>query len=155
MNYEAGQKAFTLIEIIVVMGILAMSGALGYLVTIDFYNSYVFNAERDTVVSLLEKARAGAMFNINQLPHGVFFDNGHGRYVVFEGVNFSSRNPARDAVVPYAPGITRAGLTEVIFEQLTGDAKDEDGNPLSGSLTLAQGHRSEAVVLNNLGRIDW
>src|ERR1039458_2199647 len=70
-------NGFTLIEVLVVMGILAILSTMGYLITIDFYKSYAFNAERDTIVSLLQKARAASLSNINESPHGVYFDDNY------------------------------------------------------------------------------
>ena len=158
MNDELGNNGFTLIEVLVVMGILAILSTMGYLVAIDFYKSYAFNAERDTIVSLLQKARAASLSNINQSPHGVYFDDTDSQYVVFQGPNYAGRNQVLDQSVPYAPGITRGGSitnTKMIFQQLTGNALKDDGTPLAGNVILSEGNRLATISLNNLGQINW
>ena len=158
MNDELGcnnTSGFTLIEVLVVMGILAILSTMGYLVTIDFYKSYAFNAERDTIVSLLQKARAASLSNINQSPHGVLLDAANSQYVVFQGTPGNSL----DQDVSYSPGISRTDTLstnhEVVFQQLTGNALDSNGNPLNGNIILTEGNRSETISLNNLGQINW
>jgi prepilin-type N-terminal cleavage/methylation domain-containing protein len=145
-------KGFTLIEVLVVMGILGILSTLGYLVTIDFYKSYSFNAERDTIVSLLQKARAESLSNINNSAHGVYMDGTN--YTVFQGAAYNSGNSLNQSI-PVSPGISiqpQPPLTmplTIDFTQLSGDSS------VNGNFTLTDGKRSETISLNNEGQINW
>ena len=133
-------------EILVVTGILAVLGTFGYLVTVDFYKSYAFNAERDTIVAILQKARSRSLANINESAHGVHFDPA--QYVIFQGDAYGSGAPFNQAL-PASFGITHSGVIDVVFAQLSGNAN------LSGNLILSDGKRSETISINNEGRINW
>jgi prepilin-type N-terminal cleavage/methylation domain-containing protein len=137
---------FTLIEIIVVIGILGILSSLGYLVTMDFYKSYAFNAERDTIVAILQKTRSQSLANINESSHGVHF--GSGQYVIFQGLAYNSGDAFNQAILS-SFAITHSGLTDVVFTQLSGDASP------SGSLILSDGKRSAAIFINSEGQINW
>jgi prepilin-type N-terminal cleavage/methylation domain-containing protein len=145
-NQILNSLGFTLMEILVVMGILAVLGTFGYLVTIDCYKSYAFNAERDTIVAILQKARSQSLANINESAHGVHFDSG--QYVIFQGAAYGGGAPFYQAL-PASFGITHSGIIDVVFAQLSGDA-----NP-GGNLILGDGKRSETISINNEGQINW
>jgi len=137
---------FTLIEILVVLGILSIIATFGYLVTMDFYKSYAFNAERDTIVAILQKARSQSLANINESAHGVHFDSE--QYVIFQGSAYNS-NDNFNQIIPSAFGITHSGITDVVFFQLSGDVGS------SGSLILSDGKRSAVISINSEGQINW
>src|SRR3989344_6188897 len=63
-------NGFTLIEIIISMAILATIAGLGLFMSFDFYKSYAFRGEKNTLVSVLQKARDQSLHNINQTRHG-------------------------------------------------------------------------------------
>jgi prepilin-type N-terminal cleavage/methylation domain-containing protein len=137
---------FTLIEILVVLGILSVIAMFGYLVTMDFYKSYAFNAERDTIVAILQKARSQSLANINESVHGVHFDPA--QYVVFQGSVYNSGD-AFNQVIPSSFSVTHNGVADVVFAQLSGDAGP------SGSLILSDGKRSTIISINGEGQINW
>jgi prepilin-type N-terminal cleavage/methylation domain-containing protein len=140
-------SGFTLIEVLVVMGILTIITSLGYLVTVDFYKSYAFNAERDTIISLMQKARAQSLSNINQAGHG-FYVNGN-NYIVFQGLNYANRTSSYDQALSISPGISVSPQPfEADFGQISGTSS-------SLSLVLTDGKRSETISLNSEGQINW
>ncbi len=139
---------FTIIELLVVMGILGMLASLGLLVSLDFYRSYAFNSERDTVIVLLQKARSQSLANINQLPHGVHFEPSG--YTLFQGAVYKAGD-VTNTVFPADSHIANTGITNIIFEQLS-------GNIISGVGTLTlddNSHRQTQISINSLGRVEW
>lgn len=139
---------FTLMEILVVMGIMVVLSTLGLLVGLDFYKSYAFNSERDLVVSMLQKARNQSLANINQKPHGVKIEPG--KYIVFEGLSYATRIQSADQEFLAHPGIqTDPPNMEVVFEQLSGDAIP------SLNFQLKNDKRSEPIEVNSEGGINW
>ncbi len=128
---------------------------MGYLVTMDFYKSYAFNSERDTIVSILQKARSQSLSNIclgglcsAGQAHGVHF--ALDQYVIFQGPVYN-QNSISNQPVTSATGITHSGITDVVFDQLSGNAHFAP----AGNLNLTDGRRNEVISLNNEGQINW
>jgi prepilin-type N-terminal cleavage/methylation domain-containing protein len=136
---------FTLIEVLVTMGIFGVLLSLGLWFGIDFYKVYAFNSERQLVVGLLQKARSQSLANINQQPHGVRIDSNS--YTIFEGNTYAS-NPSTHQIYEKHPGINNTGI-DVIFGQLS-------GRPDSAkSFNLQQDSKVSAITINSEGQINW
>ncbi len=141
---EKGQ-GFTLIEVLVTIGIFGVLLSLGLWFGIDFYKVYAFNSERQLVVGLLQKARSQSLANINQQAHGVHIDSNG--YTVFEGNTYVS-GASLNQVYEKHPGVTNTGL-DVTFEQLS-------GRPDSAkSFNLQQDSKISTIIINVEGQINW
>lgn len=140
-------KAFTLIEFLISVAIIFSIGALGLFISMDFYKSFGLNSERNIAVSILQKARSSSMANINEAKHGIYLDTG--KYTIFQGENYSSRNSIYDEIIYINPIITKSGLQEIVFEQLTGKPS------ATGDIILSNQTRSITVSVENEGRINW
>jgi prepilin-type N-terminal cleavage/methylation domain-containing protein len=138
---------FTIFEFLVVTGIFAVLASISLFVGFDVYRSTAFHDEVRTAATLLATARSRAMSNTNAAPHGVAILPS--QYVVFEGASYGA-NPAQDEATAAAPSVSRIGMTEVVFAQLTGDA-----TVTGGDLVLTDGVHSSTIAINNEGRIDW
>ena len=139
---------FTLIEIIVTMGILAIIGSIGLYVGLDQYRSYTLSAERNAVAAILQKARNQAMNNIAETPHGVSIQSGS--YVLFYGPSYALRNTVYDEMLPKSVFITTGGDDEIVFNQLRGDVATE-----TGDIALSNGPKTYEISVNSEGRINW
>jgi len=154
-------RGFTLIEIIISLGILGLIASLGLLISIDFLRGRSAHSEQETVVSLLERARSESLNNINQVRHGVHFVASPLRYMEFEcnpGVictDYSDADTSRDVVVEssYSASITNPTLPfDVVFDQLNGDCVTCSSPQ---SITINDGVRDYFVTVNSEGQIDW
>src|SRR5439155_93802 len=83
-QFSNSENGFTLIEIMIAVGILAIIATLGLFVSFDFYKGYAFRSEKSIVVSTLQKARDESLSNINQTRHGVHFGASPLQYIIFE-----------------------------------------------------------------------
>ena len=138
-------NGFTLIEMTISVGILIVIMGLGLFLSMDFYRSYAFLTERNMVISILQKARSNAMANINEKPHGVYFEPNN--YVLFEGENYAAS--ANKIFFESSSAISHSGISEVVFEQLSGKA-----NVSGGDLILKDNIRSDIIIsINYEGRI--
>lgn len=145
---KEGNQGFTLIEILVTMGIFAVLLSLGLWFGIDFYKVYAFNSEQQLVVGLLQKARSQSLANINQQPHGLHIDSSG--YTVFEGSTYAS-NPSSYQTYEKHPGVTNNNL-DITFEQLSGRPLPV---PTTKTLTLQLDSKSATITINPEGQINW
>lgn len=146
-------NGFTLIELVITIGLVALIAGLGMLLSFDYYRNNSFFSEQKIITSVLQKARNQAMNNIclgtctEGKKHGVRFETD--KYVIFQGNNFSSRDTAYDEEVKISPTISISGMTEVVFDQLSGNATVTGGN-----LTVSSNGRSAIIEVNSNGRIN-
>jgi prepilin-type N-terminal cleavage/methylation domain-containing protein len=139
---------FTLIEVLIGSAMVALIASLGLFLSFDFYKSYLFHYEEDLVTSILQKARSQALANIDQVRHGVHIDYAANpkTYTIFE--NTYAAGAAGNQVFENNRAVTPGGLTEVVFDQLTGAAAVAGGN-----LTLSDGIHTAIISVNAEGRI--
>ncbi len=140
------KKGFTLIEILLVVSIIAMIFAFTVALGFDSYRRNSLKTERDTLISILQKARSQAINNVNNTKHGFYFNGTE--YIIFEGDSFISPQP-QDLMVQKSSSITTSGLNEIIFDQLTGNASP------TGEIVLSDGISSTTISINQEGRINW
>lgn len=128
-----------------VMGILSVLAVLGVIVGMDFYRSYAFNSERDTVIAMLQKARSRSLNNMDAVAHG--FRRESDKYILFRApYNAAS---ADNEIIPAHPAITGSGLAEVVFTQLSGTTSNV------GLMVITDGKRTATTTINSEGRIEW
>ena len=139
-------EGFTLIEILVVMGVVGVFLALGAFVDIKSIGRQSLSAEEATLVSVLERARSRAMNNIFASRHGVHLEDDS--YVIFREFPYDSDNDSNESIVRNE-NISFSGPDEVIFEQLSGNSE----NP--GEIVLDDGENTQAVRIFGSGLIDW
>ncbi len=150
LNTSRSKRGFTLIEVLIVLGIFILLAVSGLFMTLDAYRRYTFRSERDTIVSLLERARSEAMSNTDQTPHGFCFSNLDNEYILFEGINCEDVNIKKE-ITPALSDITLSGLpdTGVTFSPLSGQTN------WSGEITLTQGPNQTVININSEGLIEW
>ena len=145
---------FTLIEIIVVIGMLALVGSFGLLISMESYRGSTFRADRALLISLLQHARSDALNSVcrgacignDAAAHGVHIEGAS--YTVFQGATYAAGGPLNQAFEA-SPAVTRSGLVDVVFAPLTGDSLT------TGTITLTgEGHTSD-VIIGAEGQITW
>lgn len=157
-NRKKLSGGMTLIEILVVIGILAIVAGFSLATNLDSFRGYSFRDERDTLVNNLQRVRGMSINNICKgvcglggLPHGIHFENG--KYTLFQGGAYVVSEPANE-VVEIKPAIQIAGLTDVIFTQLSGNATVNPVGVWNITVTDNANHTS-IITINSEGRITW
>lgn len=147
-------RAFTLIEILVVMGMLALIGALTVFVSMDTYRGSSFRSDRDLLVALLQHARAESVHNIcavssctDGASHGVYI--GATSYTIFQGASYAGRVVADDQNFTEDGTVTRAGASEVVFAALSGTVAAQT------TITLSGDNKTSVITIEPSGRIWW
>ncbi len=94
-------RGFTLIETLIVIGLLAVIGGFTIVVNLNDLRIGAFRDERSTLTIALQKARSSSLNNINLKAHGVaiFPDDQPRSYVIFEGDSYASSDRDDDEVL--------------------------------------------------------
>ncbi len=138
------RTGFTLVEMLLVIGIITAIFGVGLVASMDFYQSYSLNYETNLVVGIIQRARSQAMANTNQAKHGVCLIGSD--YVIFEGDTCASGD-----TFPKSSAIDVDWQTPVIFNQLDGTCEACPLIITMGGL----GRASLSIIINNEGQIDW
>ena len=136
MALEKKNLGFTLIEILVVIGVIVLLFAASYLVTFDTYGKNLLSNEEEKLVSILSKARSRAMNNIDEMDHDVSIESD--KYVLDS-----------DEEIEKNENIEITGITSVAFEQLSGKPSE------TGDIVLDDGIRTETITIYPGGMINW
>ena len=140
------RRGLSLIEIILAMALIAIIFAIGLPVSLNFYRSYSFQAEVNTVISLLEQARSLAMTNHNESAWGLYIDSD--RFTVFRGLDYAGRYAPADRFFDRAGGIAIAGNNEMIFNQLSGRTN-------AANIIISGSGRTANININSEGAINY
>ncbi len=150
MVYSVNKKTFfpgfTLIEILISIGIMAILFSLAMPFTLDYYRTYSLQTERQTLVALLQRARNLSLSNTNGQAHGVA--RLATTFVSYEGPSFAARDTTKDVVYPRSSIITYTGSSDIVFQPLTAQSSDT-------TLTLNSTVGHMTITINSLGMIGW
>src|SRR3989344_6135693 len=138
-------SAFTLTEILVVVGIFALLMSFSLVVSLDIYRGDSFRGEQDVIISILQKARSQSINNINETTHGIRFEPD--QYVLFDGdggeVEFPMNTKVNYIDMPPTP--------EVVFTQLSGDTVSGD----DFAFKITNGAKTSQITVTTNGTINW
>jgi prepilin-type N-terminal cleavage/methylation domain-containing protein len=140
------KRGFTLIEILVVSGVLTLLFFAGSFLDIGSYGRGLISREEELLVSILSKARSRAMNNVYETEHGVHIDSD--TYVLFRGSSYSALNSTNEPLEKNS-NISIAGINDIVFKQLSGEAGT------SGVITLSDNLGSRTITISKSGLIDW
>ena len=155
-KYSAStQCGFSMIEVLVVLGMFAVMAGFGLYVNMENYRGSSFHSDRDLFVSLLQHARAQAISNKCGGPHCNFNGKAHGvfiqsdSYVLYQVTASTSRDLSEDAVFAANPSLTRTGALDFNFSQLTATTS---ANKI---MTLAGSGKTSDITVSTEGQITW
>jgi len=158
------QAGFTMIEVVIVMGMLVIIGSLGMFMSMENLRSGAFRNDRNAAISALQRARSLAVNNMcfdgggvvctDGKPHGVRFDPATRGITIFQispgETNFDNRDEVADEFIAFDSRTTAIDAAKtIIFERLSGKSAD-----ISVILNDGAAHNSE-ININSEGRIDW
>jgi prepilin-type N-terminal cleavage/methylation domain-containing protein len=140
------KKAFTLIELLLVIAIVAIIFAFSAPYALNFYYSNILNDAQRNIVSALEQARHYAILQKNDSNFGVYLVPGS--YTIFQtpDLNYENRVEAQDEVFPMIDQISFA-TTTVIFSKLTGVVST------TSTTTLSYSGLNKVIVVEESGNI--
>lgn len=145
------KKGFTLIEIVLVMGIVGILIAITAFSFSEFRKSRALIQSGDIVVSALTEARSRTLASVDGSRYGVHVLSD--RAVLFAGDNYSAGNTSNELYYFEAPAtlasITLAsGGSTILFDRLTGNTSNH------GTITLQMNTTTRTITLLSSGIIN-
>lgn len=142
-------RGFTLIEVVVVIGIFVGIISLGLFLSMETFRGTLYRSEVSTIVSVLERARDRAMNNVNQTTWGVCYLGSS--YVIIKGAA-CVQSSVQDTIIAN-PGVAQASgfpssFPVVQFSQLA-------GTTTGATIAVRQNDRTQTITINNEGTILW
>ncbi|PIR37988.1 MAG: hypothetical protein COV34_02785 [Candidatus Zambryskibacteria bacterium CG10_big_fil_rev_8_21_14_0_10_42_12] len=141
------KRGFTLLEILITLGIIGLLAFIGIITGVDTYKRYLTRSDIDSAAVLLQKARSSAINNIGNTSHGVHVGN-TGEFVLFRGNSYASRDTTYDLVIEQNKDIAISGLSEVVFSQISGETT-------AGTITVTSDTGNITININSEGGINW
>ncbi len=138
-------KAFTMIEILLVVGIAAGVFAMSAPYTLNFYRTQMLEEARSNIIDALQQAKHNAILQKNDSKFGVRMVNGS--YTLFQGDDYDTRVVEQSLDFDLISEISITGLTEVTFSKLTGSPS------AVGTTTLTYGTMIREILIGESGII--
>lgn len=146
MTFSGDQKSgFTIVEVIVVLGILGILLVATMPVAWEFYQRIELKSEQNNHLAYLRLARAYSFANKNASAHGLYI--GAGGATIFEGSSYVGRNQAQDQFFIRSPLVVATGASEIIFGALSATSSD-------ATITLSNIQGSHNITINSHGKIE-
>ncbi|MCX6764153.1 MAG: type II secretion system protein [Candidatus Nealsonbacteria bacterium] len=147
MTVKKSQKAFTLIEILLVIGIFSILAILTLPLSLDFYKKYQLDIYTQEIVQALRRAQLKSMSVEQDSRFGIYLAEGN--YVLFRGNSYAVRELQYDEIFDIPYNISLSGLSEIVFSKLSGLPS------VSGDIILTNGNEERIININSIGRISY
>lgn len=153
------QFGFSLIEILVVMGLFALLMAMGVVFSLNSYQGYVFRTEYGNFTHVLAKARNFAVNNFDESQHGIHFEldalPGSYEYTLFVGNTYVDGDPSNQTFA-LNRAIAVAAPDDIVFEQLSGNLDETNSDCTAPcTITFTYAGKNEVIEINEIGAISW
>jgi prepilin-type N-terminal cleavage/methylation domain-containing protein len=113
------EKGFTFLELLIVVGLLAVFTILTIPYGVDFFRSRLLDEEIKAVSEILKRAQAHAISGKDDSDWGVKFFQDEGKYEIFRGSGCEEREIYQ--TINLSKGIEMEGIDCIIFERNTGE----------------------------------
>lgn len=140
-------KGFTLLEVLVVLGIIAI--AAGF--TAPVYQSFQLRNDVDLAANVtaqsLRRAQALSQAVDGDITWGVAIQSGS--VTIFQGASYATRDSQYDEVLDVNPNVSNSGVGEIVFTKVTGVPS------ATGSIVFSGNNRDVTLTINSLGGIEY
>ena len=152
MNGDARSAGFTLIEVLLSVGILALITGMATPVYIAFTQRNDLSIASQTIAAMLYRAEAysrGAYYDTNW---SVDFSNATNTVTLYAGTTFASRDTTKDETYSIPDSLSESYTGDVSFTKLTGLPT----SPPVPTITLTSNNNdSGAITVNAKGVVDY
>ncbi len=145
--YISKSDGFTLLELLLVIGILALLIITSLPLVINFYKIRALGVHENGIVQTLRRAQLKAMSVEDDSSFGVYLTSE--KYVLFKGNFYGIRDTAYDEIFDLPNNLSVIGPSEIVFSKLRGTPSD------TGTIILTIDNRSETININEVGKINY
>lgn len=141
------RAAFTLIELLLVLAIMAVIGAMSAPIYSRFLTQNAVSNTVDQLVQDVRKAQFYAMTSRKSTTSGWGVRFGSQTITLYQGTSFAARNQALDETFTVNPNITVSGLTDLNFPRVS-------GIPVAGAtITVSGMGNNKTITVNSQGMV--
>lgn len=119
-------KSFTLIEVLVVVGVLVILLAISVPAFKIFNKESDLNNSAEEIINTLRLAQSKALASQEASQYGVYFSTttSFQQYILFKGASYATRATSSDVIynLPKSVEIYQLDFDEAVFEKITGGA---------------------------------
>lgn len=146
-KYNSNCGGFSLVELVVVIGLTMLLMTISNTVYVGLRSQNNREISSQGLVEALRYAQANAQAGNADSKWGVkiLLTN----LVIFKGQSYDTRDVTSDQALSFLGGVTAAGLTEVVFEKLTGSTLT------TGTTTLSNSDGIKNIFINEKGTITY
>jgi prepilin-type N-terminal cleavage/methylation domain-containing protein len=112
---------FTLLEILLVIGIISILLVFIVPLSLDFYKSQQFEIQTQSVIQTLRRAQSKAMAMEQDTSFGLHITDQN--YTLFKGNSYATRDTQYDEIFDFSEIINIGGLNEIVFLKSEGVPK--------------------------------
>lgn len=149
------QSGFTLIELVVVMGIIFMLFGFVSFNLIGVQRKVSVNSTVDVLISDMASQQTKAMLGVGLSSgnsYGIYFEDN--KYTLFDGTIYSSSDP-NNFTVSLSPGILFTNITfpsnSIVFSPRSGEMKDFSNGQNTITIFDSEGTKTETITINKYG----
>ena len=142
------QKGFTLIEMLLSVGIISLLVGISLPIYVSFQTRNDLEVTAQSIVSMLRRAQTYARNGNNDSTWGVAIQAGNA--TLFKGGSFAARDNTYDETTAISSATSVSGLGEVVFAKLSAAPST------TGSVTLTAGSNDiRTITINGKGMVDY
>ena len=140
-------RGFTLVELIVVISIFAIFFAISESVYVNFKSSGNLKIGTSSVVQALRYAEGNSISIKDDSKWGIYVSSG--KLLIFKGDSFASRDVSADQTVDLPSGVTSTGLSEIVFDTMTGFTTN------TGTIIISNSYGTNNISINEKGTLTY
>ena len=147
-NKKKRRKAFTLVEILLSVGLLLLLSGI----SLPVFQGMILKNDLETATNYTVKALHIAQLNSQAVKtdHNWGIKLQSGLVTIFNGATYASRDTTYDQTYDLSSNISLAGLNEIVFSKLTGE-------PIQfGNINISTNYNdSKTISINSKGIINY
>lgn len=140
-------RGFTLIEILLVIGIFGVLISFILPLSLTFYKSQQLEVQAQSIVQILRSAQLKSMATESDSSFGVYFTSGS--YTLFKGNSYLTRDENYDEIFDLPKIVNVSGTLEIVFLKLEGTPKVQPAY-----IILNTDSDTRKIDINEVGRIN-